>query len=784
MKNQRIKSQNRQNFIRISGARENNLKNISVEIPKKQINIFTGVSGSGKSSLVFDTIAAESQRQLNETFTTFIRNRLPRYGQPDADSLENLSAVIVVDQKRLGGNSRSTVGTITDIYSLLRLLFSRIGKPFAGYSNAFSFNDPEGMCPECNGTGMVAAIDIEQLVDKDKSLNEGAIRFPAFAPGSWYWKYFTLSGFFDNDKKIKDYTDEEWHSLLYKNDGSVQIPSQGGVRKGKRWNPLTDEGLPIQGVGAVNSKYEGLIPKFERIFLSKDADQMKGKRKEAFDRIVKRKTCSLCRGARLNQNALACKIDEKNIAECAAMQADNLLEFIGKIDLPVAATMVGAINERLEHLVSVGLGYLSLDRETSTLSGGESQRVKMVRHLGSSLSDMTYIFDEPTAGLHPRNVEQLNNLIRNLRDKGNTILVVEHDPDVIAIADHIIDIGPGAGESGGEITYQGDLKGLAESDTLTGKYLKRRPKLKTEYRSRQGSLVIENATLHNLKNVSVNIPKRVLTVITGVAGSGKSSLINGVLTEIYPETISIDQKAVRGSRRSNAATFTGILDSIRKLFAEANETSASLFSSNSEGACPECGGLGIIYLDLAFMDPVVSTCEVCQGRRFTDEVLKYKLRNKNISEILGMSVAKAKVFFHEDTIHPTLERLGNVGLDYITLGQPLNTFSGGERQRLKLAAELENAGQVYVFDEPTSGLHLSDVERLVGLLNRLVDGGSTVIVIEHNLDVISQADWIIDMGPEAGDDGGEVIFEGYPAKLIEDKNSATGIFLKRYVKSS
>lgn len=790
MKNQQLKAQNRQNFILISGARENNLKNISIEIPKKKINIFTGVSGSGKSSLVFDTIAAESQRQLNETFTTFVRNRLPHYGQPDADSLENLSAVIVVDQKRLGGNSRSTVGTITDIYSLLRLLFSRAGQPHAGESTAFSFNDPQGMCPECGGTGTVAAVDVEQLIDKNKSLNEGALLFPSFAPGSWYWKYFARSGFFDPDKKLKDYTEEEWHTLLYRDDNSDKQPGQGKIRKGKNWNPLLNESLAQRPGDEGNAIYEGLIPKFERSFLNKDVDQMKGERKEAFERIVKRRVCPLCRGARLNQKALASKIDGVNIAECAALQADHLLEFIKRIAFsssssfassPNAATMLGAIVERLEQFVSVGLGYLSLNRETSTLSGGESQRVKMVRHLGSSLIDMTYIFDEPSVGLHPRDVHQLNDLIKTLRDKGNTILVVEHDPDVIAIADHVVDIGPRAGESGGEITYQGDLKGLAQSDTLTGRYLKRRPELKTEYRPRQGSLSIENATLHNLKNVSVEIPKGVLTLVTGVAGSGKSSLINGVLTGIYPETISIDQKAVRGSRRSNAATFTGILDPIRKLFAEANDVSASLFSANSEGACPECRGLGIIYLDLAFMDPVVSRCEVCRGRRFTGEVLQYTLRNKNISEILEMSVAEAQAFFYEETIHPTLERLGEVGLDYITLGQPLNTFSGGERQRLKLAAELENAGRIYVFDEPTTGLHLSDVERLIGLLNRLVDGGSTVIVIEHNLDVISRADWIIDMGPEAGDAGGEVIFEGPPSKLVEAENSATGIFLKRYI---
>jgi excinuclease UvrABC ATPase subunit len=765
-----------QSAIRIIRARENNLKSVSLDIPKKVITVFTGVSGSGKSSLVFDTIAAESQRQLNETFTSFVRNRLPHYGQPDADRLENLSPVIVVDQKRLGGNSRSTVGTITDIYSLLRLLFSRVGQPSAGEATAYSFNDPRGMCPQCGGTGSISTLNVKKLLDETKSLNEGPFRFPSFAPGSWYWKYFTRSGFFDNNKKLSEYTDQERHTLLYRDDTQAKATDSIGKRKTKAYNPL------MAGENGVeDAVYEGLVPKFERIFLKKEASQFKGERRDAFERIVTQKVCPLCQGARLNQNALDSRINGKNIAQCAALQADKLLPFISTIEFKSAAPIVGALRERLSHLVSIGLSYLSLDRETATLSGGESQRVKMVRHLGSSLVDMVYIFDEPSVGLHPRDVSRLNELIIGLRDKGNTILVVEHDPDVIAIADHVVDVGPWAGEHGGMIMYQGDLAGLSRSDTVTGKYLQKTNTLKSSYRQPADFLRVKNATLHNLKQVSIAIPKGVLTVVTGVAGSGKSSLINGVLTNTYPDIISIDQKGIHGSRRSNAATFTGILDTIRRLFAEANGVNASLFSSNSEGACPECAGLGEIELDLAFMDSVVTSCEVCGGRRFTDKVLGYSLRGKNIYEVLQMSVRQALAFFDEPTIRPTLERLIEVGLAYVTLGQSLATYSGGERQRLKLAVELEKARQIYVFDEPTTGLHMADVDRLLTLLNHIVEGGSTVIVIEHNLEVISQADWIIDIGPEAGEAGGRVIFEGIPDELIKVKHSATGLFLKRYL---
>lgn len=747
-----------ENKIRVIGARENNLKNISVSIPKKKITVFTGVSGSGKSSLVFDTIAAESQRQLNETFTSFIRHRLPHYGQPDVDALENLSVAIVIDQKRIGGNARSTVGTVTDIYSLLRLLYSRIGKPFVGYSDVFSFNNPQGMCPECEGLGTVKEFNLGRLIDRQKSLHEGAIQFPTFRPGEVRWKRYICTGLFDNDKKLKDYTEDEWDTLLYKTGFKPPNPTDG-------WPPT--------------SMYKGIIPRIERTFLRKESRDA-ALYKEAIDHVVTRGVCPLCKGARLNQNALSCKINGKSIADCTALQVSDLIEVIREIDVPLASTIVAALIERLENLISIGLGYLSLNRETSTLSGGESQRVKMVRHLGSSLTDITYIFDEPSIGLHPHDVHRLNNLIKRLRNKGNTILVVEHDPDVMAIADHVIDIGPGAGSNGGRIVYEGDFAGLRASDTLTGRYLSRRPRLKTQPRTPNGSLVIEHAVMHNLKDVSVKIPRGVMTVVTGVAGSGKSTLINRVLPQHYPKAILIDQSELRGAKRSNPATYTGMFDLVRDLFARLNRVSASLFSFNSAGACQECKGIGITYTDLAFMDPIVSTCEVCQGRRFTDKVLAYTLRGKNISEILDMRVADARQFFHEADIQSVLDRLHDVGLDYITLGQPLNTLSGGERQRIRLATELKNNGQIYVFDEPTTGLHMSDVERLIALLNRIVDHGSTVVVIEHNLDVISQADWVIDLGPGAGHEGGKVIFEGYPKELVKRQSSLTGFYLKKH----
>lgn len=748
-----------ENHIRVIGARENNLKDVTVSIPKKKITVFTGVSGSGKSSLVFDTIAAESQRQLNETFTSFIRHRLPHYGQPDVDALENLPVAILIDQKRIGGSARSTVGTVTDIYSLLRLLYSRVGRPFVGYSDVFSFNNPQGMCPECEGLGTVKTINIDALIDRNKSLNEGAIRFPTFRPGDFRWKRYVCTGLFDNDKKLKDYTEDEWDTLLYK--------------KGfKPPNPL--EGWPL------SSDYEGVIPRIERSFLNRDSKEA-ARHKGEIGQMVSKGVCPACNGARLNRTVLSCKINGKNIADCAALQISVLMEVIRGIDAPQVFPVTAALMERLENLVSIGLGYLTLNRQTSTLSGGESQRVKMVRHLGSSLTDITYIFDEPSIGLHPDDVHRLNGLIRRLRDKGNTILVVEHDPDVIAIADHVIDIGPEAGSAGGKVVYEGGLSGLKASGTLTGKYLSHRPSLKTNPRTPNGSLEIRHARMHNLKDITVAIPMEVMTVVTGVAGSGKSTLIHNELAKRYPETVFIDQSELRGSKRSNPATYTGLFDLVRSLFAKENKINPSLFSFNSAGACPECKGLGITYTDLAFMDPIVSKCEACQGRRFTDEVLACTLRGKNISEVLEMRIADARTFFQEEDIISILDRLLDAGLDYITLGQPLNTLSGGERQRIRLATELGSSGQVYVFDEPTTGLHMSDVNRLLILMNRMVDQGGTVIVIEHNLDVISQGDWIIDMGPGAGNLGGHVIFTGPPKELIKAKTSRTGYYLKKHI---
>ena len=751
---------NNEGYIHVVGARDKNLKNIDVKIPKKKITVFTGVSGSGKSSLVFDTIAAESQRQLNETYSSFIRHRLPHYGQPKVDAIQNLSVAIIIDQKRIGGNARSTVGTITDIYSLLRLLFSRIGKPFVGYSDVFSFNNPSGMCPKCDGLGRIDMIDIERLLDRNKSLNEGAILFPTFEPGGWRLKRYIHSGFFDNDKKIKDFADDELKLLLYKSDIKVTTSDP-------EW-PKT-------------SLYEGLIPRIERSFLKKEEGES-AKYKKEIDRIVGKEICPVCGGTRLNQAVLQCKINNKNIADCGEMQITDLVYFIRAIKDPKAATMVMAITNRLEHLVSIGLGYLSLNRETSTLSGGESQRIKMVRQLGSSLTDLTYIFDEPSIGLHPHDVNKINALLKLLRDKGNTVLIVEHDPDVIKIADHIIDMGPQAGINGGKIMYQGTLNGLAQSDTITRKYLCTQTQLKKNIRNPVEWLSLRDANLHNLKNINVIIPKGVMTVVTGVAGSGKSTLINHVLPKFYPETIFIDQKPIQTSKRSNIATFTGIFDVIRRLFSKANNVKPALFSFNSQGACPNCKGLGVTYTDLAFMDTVVNVCEVCQGDRFIDEALGYKLRGKSISEVLNMTVDEALGFFYEKEISTTLKRLADVGITYITLGQPLNTLSGGELQRVKLADELESNGNIYVLDEPTTGLHMSDISQLLKILNRLVEQGSTVIVIEHNLDVISQADWIIDLGPFAGQNGGKVMFEGLPNDLINCNSSITGQYLKKYIK--
>ena len=745
-----------QEYIRIRGARENNLKNVSLDIPKRKITIFTGVSGSGKSSIVFDTIGAEAQRQLNETFSMFIRNRLPRISQPEADAIENLSTSIVIDQKRLGGNSRSTMGTITDISAVLRLLFSRLGQPHAGFSNAFSFNDPAGMCPECNGLGKKVEIDLEKFLDPTKSLNEGAILFPVFAVGTWYWKAYTFSGMIDNDKKLEDYTEEEMHMLLY-GKGTYQSNYNGMV---------------------FDTKYEGLVDKFNRLYIQKDSSEISEKTVKKVERFLKMGNCPACKGARLNEKALACRIKGLNIAEMSAMEVAELVKIIRDIQDPISKPMIDTLTERLEHLVDIGLGYLSLDRETGTLSGGESQRIKMVKHLNSSLIDIIYIFDEPSIGLHPRDVHRLNELLQKLRDKGNTILVVEHDPDVIRVADYIVDVGPKAGSGGGEIVYSGDYKGLLQAPTLTGRFIKRDLKVKTSFRNPTGVLKVKNAKRHNLKNVSVDVPTGVFTVVTGVAGSGKSSLINGVFLSQHPEAIVIDQSAVGTSIRSNPATYTGIMDDIRKLFGKTNKVSPSLFSFNSDGACPECQGLGFIFTDLAFLEPVKTVCETCEGKRFKPEVLEYKVDGKSITDVLDMPVEEALAFFKTKDIVHKLTAMNQVGLNYLTLGQPLSTLSGGECQRIKLAGELHKNGTIYVMDEPTTGLHMSDTGHLLEIIDHLVDQGNSVIVIEHNTEVMKHADWVIDLGPEGGHKGGEILFEGTPADLVKSKESLTAAYLR------
>lgn len=749
---------NKQAII-VRGARENNLKNVSLEIPKKKITVFTGISGSGKSSLVFDTIAAESQRLLNETYDSFIRHRLQQYGKPDVDNMENLSVSIIVNQKRIEGNARSTVGTITDIYSLLRLLFSRIGKPFVGHSTVFSFNNPQGMCSYCEGLGHVSAVDLKELIDKDKSLNEGAIKFPSFEVGGWRWTRYVYSGLFDNDKKIKDYTPEEWNNLIYSDNLKLQNP---------------DPQYPKTAI------YEGILPRFERSFFKKESSMVTGKNGIRYNEVVKQGICPECGGTRLNPKVLACKYGDKNIADCCNMQIDELLDYIKTIHDESVTPLLDAIKENLQNLLAIGLGYLTLSRETSSLSGGESQRVKLVRHLGSSLTDLTYIFDEPSIGLHPNDVQKLNNLLIELRNKGNTVLIVEHDPDVIAIADYVVDMGIGAGKNGGNIVYNGSFAGLLESDTLTGKYLKRKNQLKTECRKSTNFLSLDNISFHNLRNISVQVPQKVLTVITGVAGSGKSSLVHSLINKNRNITM-IDQSAIRGSKRSSIATYTGILDIIRVLFSKQNRVRQSLFSSNSDGACPECKGLGAISTDLAFLDAVEVRCEHCNGSGFKPEVLQYKLHGKNIMEIMSMTINEARAFFKEPEIVNPLERLFEVGLDYLTIGQSLKTFSGGERQRLKLAFELGKKGNIYIFDEPTTGLHGSDISRLIKLFERLVDDKNTVIIIEHNMDIMSHADWIIDMGLGAGKDGGKIIFEGYPKDIISNEVSLTGKHLRRYL---
>jgi excinuclease ABC A subunit len=747
--------------ITITGARENNLKDISLRVPKRKLTVFTGVSGSGKSSIVFDTIAAEAQRQLNETFSAFARNRLPRYGQPDVDTIENLSAAIIVDQKRLGGGSRSTVGTITDIAPLLRLLFSRAGRPYLGYSNVFSFNDPQGMCPECEGIGKSVQVDLDVHIDRSRSLRDGALLHPDFAVTGWVWKMYAASGFFDLDKPLADYSPGEWQQLLY-GEGKVPLEWQGST---------------------INSTYEGVVTRFTRLYIKKDTAEMSDRTKAVMARYVTSVTCPACKGSRFNPAALSCEVDGYNIAQLNAMEATELVRTLETFTDPVAAPVVRSLVERVGNLVTIGLGYLSLDRETGTLSGGESQRIKMVRHLSSSLIDMMYVFDEPSVGLHARDVERLNQLLVKLRDKGNTVLVVEHDRDVINIADHVVDVGPRAGTHGGEIVFAGGVAALCEADTLTGRYMKHRLPLKTEYRRPTGWLRVAGATAHNLRNLTVEIPTGVLTVVTGVAGSGKSTLVNEVFVGQHPDAIVIDQSAVSGSIRSNPATYTGMLDTIRQLFAKANGVTPSLFSFNSKGACESCQGLGIIYTDLAFMDAIKTVCEVCEGRRFHDDVLEHKLRGRSISDVLELTAAEALEFFTaggaERKLGKVLRAMNDVGLDYLRLGQPLSTLSGGECQRIKLATELHKSGAVYVMDEPTTGLHMSDIRQLLDIVEGLAERGNSVIVIEHNLDVIKNADWIIDLGPEGGTRGGTVLFAGTPDRLLEHPTSYTAEFVRR-----
>ena len=745
-----------QEYIVVEGARENNLKSVSVRIPKRKITIFTGVSGSGKSSLVFDTIAAESQRLLHENFSFFVRNFLPSYAQPEADFIENLNMSIVVDQKRLGGGSSSTVGTVTDIATVLRLLFSRIGQPFVGYSNAFSFNDPQGMCPECQGIGRKIGVDLELFLDRSKSLNDGAILYPDYGVGKWDWTICVQSGLFDADKKLQDYADQEMHLLLYSDPYKVRTEVAG--------KPF-------------NLTFEGIVNKFSRKYISRDVSTMSERTQNTVAPYLTYGPCTLCNGARLSQAALNCKINGYSIADLSAMEIAYLLDVIQIIDDQRAAPMVATLTERLQQLVDIGLEYLTLDRPTDTLSGGESQRVKIVKQLGSSLIDVMYIFDEPSIGLHPRDVHRMNELLQKLRDKGNTVLVVEHDPDVIKVADYVIDIGPEAGRNGGTIVYEGSFAGLLDADTLTARYLKQALPIKEQVRQAQGVLPIRHASINNLQNVSVDIPQAVLTVVTGVAGSGKSSLIHEAFLRQHPDAIVIDQSAIGTSIRSNPATYTGILDDVRKAFAAANTVSASLFSFNSEGACENCQGLGVIYTELGFLESLKLPCEICEGKRFKEEVLTYTLNGKSITDVFEMTVHQALDFFEAAKIVRKLQALHDVGLHYLSLGQPLSTLSGGECQRIKLASELRKKGSVYVLDEPTTGLHISDISHLLTILNRLVDQGNTVIVIEHQLDVIRNADWIIDMGPEGGSKGGRVVFEGTPRHMLAAHHSYTSAYL-------
>ncbi|PPH87103.1 excinuclease ABC subunit UvrA [Rathayibacter sp. AY1D5] len=740
--------------IRVRGARQNNLRGIDVDIPKRRITVFTGVSGSGKSSLVFGTIAAESQRLINETYSAFVQQFMGSPARPDVESLDGLSATIVVDQERMGSNGRSTVGTATDAYTMLRILFSRIGDPHAGTSGAFSFNLPEGMCPRCEGTGRVSSIDLDALIDRSKSLEGGALdAIPNFVVGGWYWKGLAESGLYPADVPIADFTPEQMDAFLHR--------------------PATK-----MAIAGMTMTYEGLLVKVTRLYLAKEAAQPHIR---AFaERVATFAACPECGGGRLTRAALESRIGGRNIAECAALQATDLAAWLRGLQAPSVAPIVETLLGTLDALVQVGLGYLSLDRESGTLSGGEAQRVKMVRHLGSSLTDVTYVFDEPTAGLHPHDVSRMIELLRRLRDKGNTVLVVEHKPEIIEIADHVVDLGPRAGAHGGELRFEGTVAQLRTSDTLTGRHLGHRVPLKEAVRRPTGAVEIRGASTHNLRGVDVDVPLGVLTVVTGVAGSGKSSLLHGSLAG-RPGVVVADQSPIRGSRRSNPATYTGVLDAIRAAFAKANGVRPALFSANSAGACPVCKGAGMIFTELGPAAAVSSVCEECDGKRFTAEVLEYRLRGRNIHEVLSMPIVDAAEFFASGPAHTVLARLVDVGLGYLTLGQPLNTLSGGERQRLKLAINMASSGSVYLLDEPTTGLHLADVDTLLGLLDRLVDSGNSVVVIEHHRALMAHADWIIDVGPGAGHDGGTIVFEGTPVGLAA-ADTLTGRALAEYAR--
>lgn len=779
-------------LIRVHGARENNLKDIDVELPKRRLTAFTGVSGSGKSSLVFGTIAADSQRLINETYSAFIQGFMPSQARPEVDFLDGLTTAIIVDQERIGGNARSTVGTVTDANALLRTLFSRVAEPSIGGPKAYSFNVPSvkasgaitvekghrkatkatfsvtgGMCPRCEGMGSVTDVDLKELYDDDKSLAEGAIKVPGYTGGGWNVRLFSGSGFVDADKPIKEFTQREMHDFLYKE--PVRIKVEG-----------------------INMTYEGLIPRIQKSMLSKDKESMQTHVRAFVDRAVTYVTCPDCGGTRLTQGALSSTIEGKNIADLCSMQISDLADWVRNLEIPSVEPLLATLRHLLDSFVEIGLGYLSLDRSSGTLSGGEAQRAKMIRHLGSSLTDVTYVFDEPSIGLHPHDIERMNKLLLQLRDKGNTVLVVEHKPEMIRIADHVVDLGPGAGTDGGEVCFEGDVDGLLASDTITGKHLEDRVSPKETVRTPTGTLEIRGANRNNLQDVDVDIPLGVLTVVTGVAGSGKSSLLHGSLlkgTRAEDEgVVAIDQSPIKGSRRSNPATYTGLLDPIRKAFAKTNGVKPGLFSSNSEGACPTCNGAGVVFTDLGMMAGLSTVCEDCGGKRFQPEVLEYTFGDKDISEVLAMSVAQALEFFGAGeskvpAAHKILKRLDDVGLGYLSLGQPLTTLSGGERQRLKLASHMGEKGGVYILDEPTTGLHLADVEQLLGLLDQLVDSGKSVIVIEHHQAVMAHADWIIDLGPGAGHDGGRVVFEGTPAELIRSGSTTTGRHLKEYVES-